>query len=317
MRELLALATIAIGVLGCGDNHPCDPHEGRICTIAGNGQNGYTGEGGPALDARLSLPMDLLAGPDDSLFVLDWNNHRIRKITPDGTIHFVVGNGELGGSLDDPATGALNHPTNMAWDPSGTRLFVAAWHNSKIMALDPWTGEIVDQCGDGRRAYFGDDGPALTATLDLPASLAFSPHGELTFLDQANQVIRKIDGAGDVQLLAGQCIVDAPDPNGPGPCDAPVKCPEPSGKWTCGDPAETCGKPCWPGYSGDDIPATQMRMAQVFGQAADPGGRMVFDRDGSLFFADVTNHIIRKIDSNGIVRRVAGLEPVDQKGRPG
>jgi hypothetical protein len=71
-----------------------------------------------------------------------------------------------------------------------------------------------------------------------------------------------------------------------------------------------CAKPCTPGYAGDDGPAADMRIAQPFGQSADPGGRIAFDRDGNLFFADTSNALIRKIDRNGIVRRVAGVAPV-------
>jgi hypothetical protein len=304
----LALLVVAAA---CGDNAMhCEPSPGTICTIAGNGENGYDGEEGDALAARFSLPVDTLAAPGGELFILDWNNHRIRRLDAAGTIHFVAGNGELGGSLDDPATGQLNHPTNLAWDATGARIYIAAWHNSKILTLDPATGDIVDTCGDGRRAYFGDGGSALTASLDLPSAIVLSPDGNIVVLDQANQVIRRIDASGTIDVLAGTCIIDQPAPGGPGTCDTPVKCPAPSGKWTCGVPADTCNKPCWPGYTGDDLPAKDLRMAQVFGQAADPGGRMVYDAAGTLYFADVTNDIIRAIGTDGIVRRVAGLAPV-------
>lgn len=314
MSRAWLLACLGLAA-GCGDNAECDPSTGVVCTIAGNGENGYTGEGGRATDARMSLPMDVVGGnTDGEVYVLDWNNHRVRRVTPDGRIEFVAGNGELGGSLDDPATGALNHPTNLAWNPARTSLYIAAWHNSKVMVLDPTSGDIHEQCGDGRRAYFGDGGPALTASLDLPTSLAWSPDGQLAILDQANQVIRRIDASGNIGLLAGKCVIDAPPPNGPGPCadgTEPVACPAPSGKYTCGVPAETCGKPCWPGYNGDDISASEMRMAQVFGQAADPGGRMVYDPAGNLYFADVSSNLIRMIGTDGVVRRIAGQPPVD------
>jgi hypothetical protein len=137
-------------------------------------------------------------------------------------------------------------------------------------------------------------------------------------MDQANQVLRMVDQAGVITKLAGQCIIDAPPPGGPGACPdgvMPVQCPDgpngPSGKWTCGDPAMFCSRPCTPGYSGDEIPAAQMRMSQPFGQSATPAGRIVFNPEGDLFFADTANHIIRRIDASGVVHRVAGQPPVD------
>ncbi|HMG53087.1 MAG TPA: hypothetical protein VK601_06390 [Kofleriaceae bacterium] len=305
---------LAIGCGGGDGDAACDRKvAGNLCTIAGNGENGYTDHDGPALESRLSLPMDTLAAPDGTLYVVDWNNHRIRKITPDGVIHFVAGNGELGGSIDDPATGDFNHPTQIIFDPTGALIYISAWHNSKVRILDVATGKLIDSCGDGRRAYFGDGTLALTASLDLPASIAWDPQNNLVILDQANQVIRRVDQAGLIHRMAGRCVVDEPPPVGPGACApgvTPTACPAPSGKTVCGDPAKYCSVACAPGYSGDDILADDMRMAQAFGQAADPGGRLLYDKQGNLYFSDTTNNLIRMIDTQGMVRRVAGQPPV-------
>lgn len=320
----LALALCGLGLVATGCGETCDPTEpDTICTIVGSGDNGYDAEADdvdlPALGARMSLPQDTLAAPDGSLYILDWNNHRIRHYTPeDGLLSWVAGRGELGGSLDDPANNDFNHPTNLLFDETGTQLVIAAWHNSMIRTYDLTTGEIANSCGDGRRAYFGDGGDALTAALDLPASIAWSPEGDLVIMDQANQVLRRVDAEGNIHHMAGNCIIDAPAPGGPGPCPdgvEPTRCPDgmggPSGKFTCGDPAEWCSRPCTPGYNGDDIPATEMRMSQPFGQSATPAGRIAYDAEGNLYFADTANHLIRMIDTDGIVRRVAGQPPVD------
>ncbi len=83
---------------------------------------------------------------------------------------------------------------------------------------------------------------------------------------------------------------------------------------------EFCSHPCTPGYSGDDIPATEMRIAQPFGQSATPAGRIVYDDAGNLYFADTGNHLMRMIDTDGMVHRVAGQPPVDgvpQRGAEG
>lgn len=319
---VLAVATSTAWASGCDE--ACDPNEaGVICTLIGSGENGYDRGADeqpiPSREARMSLPQDMLAAPDGNLYVLDWNNHRIRRYDPeDGMLHWVAGQGELGGTLDDPANNDFNHPTNLLWDPSGTALVVAAWHNSMIRTVDLATGVVQNSCGDGRRAYFGDGEAALSAALDLPASIAWSPEGDLVIMDQANQVLRRVDSAGLIHRMAGQCVIDAAPPGGPGPCSdgaEPVQCPAgmggPSGKFTCGDPEQFCGRPCTPGYSGDEIPATEMRMAQPFGQSATPAGRIAYDANGDLYFADTGNHLIRRIDTDGIVHRVAGQPPAD------
>jgi hypothetical protein len=320
-----SLVTLTLCALGCQQAEPsatCDDEQvGILCTIAGNGENGYDRsadhEDLPALDAKFSLPQDTLTASDGTVYIVDWNNHRLRALV-DGKVRWISGSGELGGDLSDPENGDFNHPTNIIFDQSGEKIVIAAWHNSKIRVLDPVTREIVDLGGDGKRAYFGNAGPALEASFDLPASIAYDPQGNLVVMDQANQVLRHIDKEGMTHLRAGQCVIDAPAPNGPGACAEgvePVQCPDgpsgPSGKLTCGDPMTTCTKPCTPGYSGDEIPATQMRMSQPFGQAAPPAGRIAFDREGNLYFADTSNHLIRMVDSRGIVHRVAGVAPVD------
>ncbi len=323
-RWMLLFIPGALAGYGCGDGQKeCDTTvPGNICTIAGTGENGYDPNADTtvlvALEAKMSLPQDTLPAPDGTLYISDWNNHRIRHLDADGMLSWVAGRGELGGSLDDPANGDFNHPPNIIFDRSGENIIIAAWHNSKVRTLNIATGEVVDTCGDGKRAYFGDDGPALSSSLDLPASLAFDPDGNLVIMDEANQVLRYVDAAGDIHLLAGRCLVDAPAPAGPGPCGAgvePVQCPAgpngPSGKWTCGDPATFCKKPCSPSYSGDEISASELRMAQPFGQSAIPAGRIVFDPAGNLYFADTSNNLIRMIDTDGVVHRLAGQPPVD------
>lgn len=315
--RFLMLALMLSTAAACGDDEgaapSCDSSAvGTICTIAGDGKSGYSGDDGPALAARMSLPQDMLR-IDDVLYILDWNNHRIRKLEADGTLRHVAGRGELGGTLDDPANSDLNHPTSMAYDATHGRLVVAAWHNSKIVTIDLATGEISNECGDGRRAYFGDSGSALISSLDLPASVAFAPNGDLVIMDQANQVIRRVDASGVIQRMAGRCVIEVPPPLGSGPCAPgvePVPCPARSGKLTCG-PLATCGSPCTPSFGGDDGPATQLRMAQPFGQSADPAGRIAFDAEGNLYFADTTNGLIRKIDASGTVTRFAGTAPID------
>jgi DNA-binding beta-propeller fold protein YncE len=302
--SLLCLLT-ATGAVGCSDEPgppPCEAGPGEICTVAGVDIAGFKGDGGPATEAALYLPQDATVGPDGLLYLLDWNNHRVRRVDGSGVIDTFAGTGQLGDGPVGPARDAdFNHPTNIVFDGAG-KMIIAAWHNSRIKVLDLASGMLEDACGTGARSYNGDGGPAEEAVLDLPASVAIDPNGELFIMDQANQVIRKIDSAGEITRVAGQCIVNECMPG-----DALEACPM-SNKMVCNAAAnpDACKSPCQPAYGGDDGPALEMRMSQPFGQQADPAGRIAFDADGNLYFADTGNHRVRRIDTDGTVTTVAG-----------
>jgi DNA-binding beta-propeller fold protein YncE len=154
--------------------------------------------------------------------------------------------------------------------------------------------------------------------MQLPAALAWDPDGHLVIMDQANQVLRMVDDAGNVHRLAGNCIIDAPPPLGPGPC-APedmVACPG-TNKTACFG-LQNCSGFCNGAYATGT--GATLRMAQPLGQAADPAGRIVYDADGNLLWVDTENSLIRKLDDAGNDSIVAGLPPVDgvqQKGYSG
>jgi DNA-binding beta-propeller fold protein YncE len=296
------VATLFLAVSACGGEEECNPGPGQVCTVVGTGVQGFAGDLGAAKAAELYLPMDVTMAPDGTLFVVDWNNHRLRAVAPNGTISTFAGTGLLGdGPVGKATESDFNHPTNVTFDPLG-RMVIAAWHNSRIKRIDVATATLEEMCGTGKRAYAGDGGLAADADLDLPASVAFSPAGELHFMDQANQVIRKIDGAGMVVRVAGMCVTGACMPG-----EEPEACPMNSGKTRCPSDPMGCAKPCAPGFAGDGGPALAARMAQPFGQAADPAGRMVFDATGNLYFADTSNHRVRKIDPAGVVTTIAGV----------
>jgi len=97
MKRLLLVAPL-LAACGEDDAAPCDRTiAGNICSIVGTGSSGYSGDDGDARDAVMSLPQDTLAAPDGTLYVLDWNNHRIRHVLDDDTIVHVAGRGELFG----------------------------------------------------------------------------------------------------------------------------------------------------------------------------------------------------------------------------
>jgi len=303
------VASLAAPLVACGDG-PCDPDApNTICTIAGSGEQGFNGEGGPATSAAMYVPQDTAISPDGELWILDFNNYTIRAIHADGTIEAIIGNGQVGDSPPPevaamPAINAtFNHTTDLFFHDG--YLYLSAWHNSRIKRVRLSDMMIENFAGLGRRTYYdGDEGPALAASLDLPSSIALDPKtGNIVIMDQANQVVRSIDAAGNIHRIAGKCVVDLDVA-----CPAgvqPTQCPG-SNKFTCGDLATECAKECTAGYGGDGGPALEARIAQPVGQAADPAGRVAYDRAGNLLIADTENNRIRKIDSAGIITTIAG-----------
>ncbi len=307
--------TAGLALSGCppeAAQRPCVPTAGTICTIAGSNRAGISGDEGPGWSARLYLPMDATIGPNGHLFIVDWNNHRLRELveplatgtTTDSLISTCAGTGTLGDGPAGPVLSAdFNHPTDITFDSTG-RLWIAAWHNSRILRVDASLSTMEQIAGTGGRSYAGDDGPAAMAVLDLPSSVTVDREGNVFFVDQANQVIRRIDGAtGTISRVAGMCVTNDSD------CaedEVPTQCPGGSGKFRCGTDMAACGLPCQPAYGGDDGPALEARFAFPFGQSADPSGRMAIAPDGTIYLADTRNHRIRRITRDGMVDTFGG-----------
>lgn len=296
--KLVALACAGILGAGCGGPPECK-EIGDICTIAGTGAAGFNGDL-PPHETDLYLPMDVLVGSDERVWFLDWNNHRLRVIEED-VVRTLAGNGELGDDVGLELESSFNHPTSLAFDPQG-RIVIAAWHNSRVKRFDLGTEKVENICGNGKRTYTGENGPASEAGLDLPSAIAFDADGLMYIMDQANQMIRVVDENGIIRRFAGQCRIGIC-----GEGEEPVKCPN-SDRMACGFELNpnVCSQACDAGYGGDGGPALEALIAQPVGQAADPGGRLAFDSQGNLFFADTKNHRIRRISTDGTITTVAG-----------
>jgi hypothetical protein len=162
-----------------------------INTIAGT-TSGYSGDGGPALKAQLQLPAALALDIQGNLYVGDFRNHVVRKITPDGIISTVAGTGKRGFNGDDrPAISArLNEPGGLGVLPDGS-LVIADGVNFRVRHVGP-EGTISTIAGTGKRAYGGDGGPALRADLGVLDILAVDAHGDIYLSDHGNNRIRKL-----------------------------------------------------------------------------------------------------------------------------
>lgn len=274
----LVLSLIVLSACGEAPLGPSGPYQ-RIETFAGTGDAGKGEEEASLHQALFYLPQDMTYGPDGRLYILDWNNHRVRVVDDGGTrprkfarptarISTLIGTGELG---DAPAGRAreigLNHPTHISFDPLG-RLVLSAWHNSMILRYDFATDYIEPICGTGERTYSGDGGPATQATVNLPSATAFDPLGRMYISDQENQRIRIVDIDGAISTVVG------------------------TGR---------------AGFSGDGGPAINAQIWAPVSQAAPPTSRIATDDVGNLYLADTFNNRIRKVDAaTGIITTIAG-----------
>lgn len=306
-RFLLAAALLP----ACGGDDACDPDApNSICTIVGTGEQGYSGDEGAATDATLYIPQDAAIGPDGQLWFIDFNNYVVRSVDDQGVIHTRVGSGVLddsppAGQATMPALEAgFNHTTDLFFYDG--YLYLSAWHNSRVKRVELSSMLLENYAGAGvRTKYTGDDGPALDAAVDLPSAIALDPNNNIVLMDQANQIIRRVDAADrTIHRVAGRCVVETDVQCADGV--DPVACPAPNDKVVCGDPTTECAKPCTPSYGGDDGPALELRMAQPYGQSAPPAGRITYDTAGNLIFADTDNNRLRKVDASGIVTTIAG-----------
>jgi len=169
---------------------------GVITTVAGTGYDwgdeGFSGDGGPAIAAKFNNPSDVAVDADGNLFIADTDNHRIRKVTPDGIITTVAGNGQSGFSSDGgPASSAkLSHPRGLALDRAGN-LFIADAGNNRIRKVGN-TGVISTVAGTGELGFSGDFGPPASARLNVPTDVAVDVAGDLFIADSSNHRIRRI-----------------------------------------------------------------------------------------------------------------------------
>jgi DNA-binding beta-propeller fold protein YncE len=299
---------LAILTLAACQSSTYEVGSGEIDTMAGTGMTGTSDDDVPVLDADLYLPLDVTVGPDGRVYVIDWQNNRIRVITDEGRFQTVAGSGLLGEPQPGKATDSdLNHPSSVVFDDAG-RMLIATFFNGKIARVDLATGELELLYGNGGRDYTGEGGPAAEATFNVPSSLAHDMSGNLYVTDLANQVIRKVDGSGTITRFAGQCIIDSYPDLTCDPAGSTSAC-EGSDKLVCtGEavPDYACGANCAPSFAGDGGPALEARLSVTTSAPPLPGGNMVFDAAGNLYVADTGSHRIRRIDTNGIITTVAG-----------
>jgi trimeric autotransporter adhesin len=184
---------------------------GMITTLAGNGNKGYGGDGGPAIDASFYNPVRVAVDPSGNVLVADQSDHRIRRITPAGIITTLAGNGAgtpAAGSFSGdggPATSAsLNNPTAVTVDAAGV-VYFSDQFNQRIrkVVLD---GTITTIAGNGNPGFTGDGGPAVAASLNYPGGITVDAAGNLYVKDDLNYRTRRIATNGTISTIAGSGV---------------------------------------------------------------------------------------------------------------
>ena len=198
---------------------------GIITTVAGNGVDAFSGDGGLAIEASLSYPWDVALDSSGNLYISDSCNNRIRKVDTNGIITTVAGNGvgPFSGDGGPAIEASLCYPWDVALDSSGN-LYISDSCNHCIRKVDT-NGIITTVAGNPDGGFIGDGGPAVEASLFAPEGIAIDNSGNLYIADSGNNRIRKVDTNGIITTVAGNGVRDYSGDGGPA-IDASLSSPE-------------------------------------------------------------------------------------------
>ncbi len=282
---------IALSALlfGCGDNlgsdkpAPCEEASGNACTWAGmSGVFGFNGDGKHRLETELYWTMDIRFAANGTVWLIDWNNHLVRRIDSDivttvvGWVDPIFPGDGLSGPSERMPAGVigtdvkLNHPTDLTETDDG-KILVMAWHNHKLREIDPSNNHVRIVAGGG--GGFAGDGMVVTDVAPLglfrqPKGLERTANGDLYILDQQNFRIRKIEKAtGMMSTVAGVGMQ---------------------------------------GGDGDGGPALAAKLNFEAGSNPEPSGCLAI-KDNKLYIADTLSNRIRVVDlESGMIDAFAG-----------
>lgn len=309
---LSAVASLYLADSCCAQTAPSY----TINTIAGTGTSGYSGDGSLAISAQLASPFGVAVDSSGNIYIADQGNNRIRKITPDGNINTVAGNGTSGytGDKGSATSAELSNPQGVAVDSAGN-IYIADTSNNVIRKVS--NGSITTIAGDNSLGfgYSGDGGQAVSAQLFHPTSLALDASGNLYIADTNNSVIRRVGTDNTITTVAGN---HAPGYAGDGGQATAAEIDNPSGvaleatgilyiadtgsnrvrKVALDGTISTLAGTFTGAYGGDGGPAIKASLNKPRGVAVDAAG--------NVYIADAFNGRIRLVTRNGAISTIAG-----------
>ncbi|GAA4888175.1 hypothetical protein ACFPM3_18300 [Streptomyces coeruleoprunus] len=278
--------------------------DGNITTVAGTGTAGFVSDGGPAVATRLHYPTGVAVDAAGNLYIADRHNHRIRKVTTNGIITTVAGNGNAGFISDGgPAVATpLNYPWSVAVDEEGN-LYIGDTNNHRVRKVAT-NGNIITVAGNGNAGFVSDGGPAVATPLYHPFEVTVDAAGALYIADRYNHRVRKVSTNGIITTVAGTGTAGYVADGGPAvathlhyPAGVAV---DKEGnlyiadtnnhrvrKVSAGGIITTVAGTGTAGYVADGGPAAGTRVYYPHGVAV--------DGSGSLYIGDGYNHRVRRV----------------------
>jgi sugar lactone lactonase YvrE len=285
-----------------------DARSGYISTVAGNGDKGYAGDGGPATAAALNEPYGVAVDRAGNLYTADRLNRRVRRIDArSGTITTLAGTGEAayGGDGGPAAAAGLAEPNGLAFDAGERHLYITDVADHRVRIVDLAAGTIATFAGTGGAEHGGDGGPAARAGVFGARAVKLAADGTVFILERQGSSLRAVDPrTGIITTVAGTGARGYGGDGGPARdavFDAPKEMAiDRDGSLLIVDTENhairridrasgivTAFAGGHQGGDGDGGPATAAGLDRPHGAIVGP--------DGAIYIGDTNNHRIRKV----------------------
>jgi uncharacterized protein (TIGR03437 family) len=287
-----------------------------IATIAGTGTAGFSGDGGQATSAQFSSPCNAIVDSSGTIYVSDSANNRVRKITSDGTVSTIAGNGTAGyagdGKSPTDKDTELNAPCGLALD-SSNNLYIADTGNHVIRKISG--GNINTVAGNNQEGFSGDLASATSAQLTFPAGVTVDSKGQIYIADSGNNRVRLVGTDGNINTIVGDGnatragdggLANVASVNNP----MSIVLDEASGTYYIADTDNGVIRKVTPDGIINTIAGTAVNGFNGDGPALETElfypKSIVRDSSGNIYFADSINSRIRVLTTSGNIATIAG-----------